>query len=356
MNKAMFYSAAKLAGLIIVVMVLGGASCGLRIKTATPNGGVYRTTDAGKTWQQVVYVGQVKDKAVTIANLDIKQLYVSPLDNKLIYAVAGREGVYESTDAGANWHRFFNTLVVEDMVLNPQTRDIMYLAAENRILRTTNGGKDWQGVYLESTSDVIITTLAIDKVNPKVLYAGTSNGSLLKSIDSGNSWQQVHFFKFKQRLTKVAVQSEDGRIIYVAQPAGNLWRTADGGQNWIEVSQALRDKLKVASGAYRALALIPGVKDALLYATQYGMFRSVDGGQNWTEVKLVTPPNSVAIASLVINPARNQDIFYVAPAAFYRSTDGGASWETLPLPADRKPSSLVISGSDAKTLYLSFTR
>ncbi|MBI5466283.1 MAG: hypothetical protein HY974_03265 [Candidatus Kerfeldbacteria bacterium] len=346
----------RLVPLLLLALILSGASCGFRVRTATPNGGVYRTSDGGKTWRQVVAAGLVKDKPVTIANLDIKKLLISPLDDRVVYALAGRDGVYESQDSGENWHKFFSSLAVQDLVLHPQLRDTLYLAAANRILRTSNGGKDWQEVYLESTPDVSITTLVIDTKNAQVLYAGTSNGGLLRSQDGGSSWQQVHFFKFKQKVAQIAVSPQDSKVIYAALPSGSLWRTADSGQNWTEVSLVFRDKLKINIGSYRALTFLPAGKDGLLYATQYGLFRSLDGGTSWEEVKLVTPPNSINITGLVVSPGNGQEISYVAPAAFYRSRDGGRSWETMSLPANRHPAALVMSPREAKVLYLGFSK
>ena len=340
--------------LVLLAFTLAGVSCSVGVGSTITDGGVYRSSDQAKTWKQIVYVGQSGKKVVTIANLNVRSLAVSPIDTATVYAVAGDNGLYQTTNAGEVWQQVFRGTGVQALALHPRLRDVMYLAAGNRIYRTTNGAKDWQGVYFETTADVAVTDLAIDILNPKVLYAGTSKGSLIKSDDEGASWQPVYFFK--QRVAKVEVNPRDSKVLYVAQPNGSLWRSADAGGTWTEVSLGIRDQLKKTYGSYKALAFLAGRPDAVIYATQYGLFRSLASGTVWEEVKLVTPPNAVGITALVTSPTKEQDIFYATLSTFYRSSDSGASWETLPLPSKRQPTALVLNPSDLQVMYLGFSK
>ena len=103
---------------------------------------------------------------------------------------------------------------------------------------------------------------------------------------------------------------------------------------------------------YRQVILDPTVDDGLLYASQYGLLRSNDGGLIWEELKLLTPPSTTAIYSLVINPKNDREIYYATAKALYRSEDGGKNWITKTLPTSRSGKFLVIDFDETNILYL----
>lgn len=344
----------------LAALILVGAGCSVKVKSGgssgastTPVGGVYKSDNQGRDWSQVVVVTKTPDKLVTIAALGIKRLIVSPLDAKTIYALAGGSGLYVTKDGGEQWQLVYASNV-QSVALHPTNKDVLYVASDNKVLRTENGGQDWKTVYIEPTPQVVIADLDLVVKNPKIVYALTNRGVVIRSDSEGSSWRQLYFFK--QTMLRLYVNQGSPSVLYAPQPSGQLWRSNDAGMSWENTTDALNKQLKVGIQQFRQFSFLPGKLDAFLYSNQQGMYRSFDGGATWEIVKLVTAPSAVNISALVVNPSRADDIFYATPSAFYRSLNGGVTWATLPLPATLLPGALAMHPTDGKTLYLGFTR
>lgn len=357
MNLRTPRTGARLVPGALACLLLLGAGCSVKVSTkgaaTPPGGGVYKSTDQGRTWNQVVFVSQVGSKLVTIATLGIQRLLLSPLDAKTIYALAGPSGLWRTTDAGDHWQQVFAGMV-QSIALHPTNPDIIYLASESKILRTSNGGQDWQTVYIEPTPKVSIVDLGLVSKTPKIMYAVTNRGVVLRSDSEGASWRQMYFLQ--QAIVRLYVNQLAPNVLYAAQDSGQLWRTSDGGVNWNELTAVLAKQVSIGyQRQFRQFAFLPGLADGFLYANQQSMYRSTDGGVTWSEVKLVTAPSSISITALAIDPSRVDDVFYATPQAFYRSTNGGQTWATLPLPVGLAPTALALHPTDGKTLYLGFS-
>lgn len=353
-------SSSALVATCLAASILLGASCGVRLKSsgggnqsATPGGGVYKSQDQGKTWQQVVFVSRNERRTVTIAGLSLQRIVISPVDPNHVYALAGGGGLYETRDGGSTWKQLFDG-PVQGFAPHSANREVLYLASGSKILRTANGGQDWQTVYIEPTPKVLITDLDLVAANPKTVYALTNSGVVLRSDSEGTTWRKTYFFK--QTAVRLYVNQRAERVVYIALPTGSLWRSGDGGDTWTDASLGIREQLKVPVRPFRALAFLPGHSDAVLYANQQGLYRSPDGGVTWEEVKIVTAPAAISITALAVNPKRAEDIYYATAAAFYHSANGGGTWSTLPLPTQLLPGALAAHPADGKTIYLGFTR
>lgn len=344
---------------ILIVVLFMGASCGVSMKpkgeavSQPTGGGVYKSNDQGKAWEQVVFIEKNEKRTSTIATLGIQRLYISPIDNDHIYAQTKSNGLYETINAGAVWKQTF-TSPIQGLAIHPSNKAIAFLASDNKILKTIDGGTNWETVHIDPTPQVQIVDLGIINSMPKTLYAVTSKGVLLRSDNEGASWRKPYTFKLTP--TRLFINQSMPRVIYLAATNGAIWRSGDGGDNWIETTLALRDKLHTSVKQFRALSFIPNRADAFLYANQMGIYRTYDGGVNWEEVKIVTTPSAVNIAAVAVNPKRADDIYYVTPSAFYHSNNNGLTWSTLPLPTNLIPSSLIHHSSDGRTLYLGFSR
>lgn len=337
-------------GFAVVTLVLFGAACGV---AQVADGGVYRTGDSGKTWQQVVFVGQDKKRVVRIDNVDVNQIVVSPINSSTLYAVSNADGIFLSDNKGDQWKQIAKGPLTS-FALHSKVKETLYATAGNRVSATIDGGATWQTLYIENTPQVGIAQVLVDSQQPDRVFALTTKGGLLRSLDKGSSWQLL--YTFTDRVLSVVQNPRDTRILYGSVVNGTLWRSADAGQTWLQLVPPQVDGKPIKFGAFRALAFLPEGSDAFLYASQYGLARTLDGGQNWTLLQLVTRPNTVAITGLAIDAKNSQHLSYVAGSAFYRSTDAGRTWETLRLPSSRIPTSLASDPGDGNILYLGFTK
>ena len=185
---------------------------------AASSGGVWKSSDGGNNWKPIF------DDQPTAS---IGSLAVAPSDPNVIYVgsgeanirgnVAAGNGIYKSTDAGKTWQRVWNQEgQIGTMIVHPLNPDIAFAAVlghafgpnpERGVYRTTNGGKDWQRVlsYKDAPSDVGASDVCFDPSNPRILFAGlwqtrrrpwelTSGGpgsGLYMSRDGGDTWKQL---------------------------------------------------------------------------------------------------------------------------------------------------------------------
>lgn len=229
-------------------------------------GGVWKTTDAGVTWRNV------SDGFFKTAS--VSDLCVSPSDPNVIYAGMGEstirtdvthgDGVYKSTDAGRSWKHcgLADTRHIGKVRVHPRNPDRVYVAAlghafgpneERGVFRSSDGGKSWEKVlYVSEKAGAV--DLSIDPQNPDILYAsfwevhrhfwelssGGPGSGLWKSTDGGDTWADISRSKGLPQaglLGKIGVSAspaQAGRVwaLVEAKEAPGLYRSDDFGGSW----------------------------------------------------------------------------------------------------------------------------
>ncbi|MFA4937271.1 MAG: hypothetical protein WC575_03225 [Patescibacteria group bacterium] len=336
-------------GLFVIILVLSGCTFGISNKAL--GGGVFKSSDNGVIWQQKIFVAKGKKTNVTIDSMNVSRIIFSPLDSKTVYALSPESGIYISENEADQWKKYFGA-GVNSLALHPQQKDISYIASGNKIYKTIDGGQNWLQIYIEGTPDVSLTDIIIDNNNFDVLFSTTSKGTLLKSLDAGNSWQAL--YRFNKGISRLFLNLQTG-VMYAAMPTRGLWRSVDKGLTWEDLQPNLESLVK-KPGTFRQMIFIPGTVDGLFYVTAYGLFKTVDGGKSWTSINLVTPPSAVGINTLTINPQANNEIFYALNFLIYYSSDGGINWVTRPSPAKQAATALTINPNDPNIVYMGTTR
>lgn len=160
------------------------------IYAATNKGDVLKSSDNGKTWQTIQRLGS-----------SVRQILVDKDDTRIIYLVTVSKGLFKTMDGGKTWsHREKETDLNEALDPFRDSEEGMYLvqdltqkdtfiyASQYGLLKTTNGGMDWERIDLITAArKVTIYSLAIDPVNSNIIYYGTDN-TLYKSTDGGKNW------------------------------------------------------------------------------------------------------------------------------------------------------------------------
>ncbi len=189
--------------------------------TPTTDGGVFRSSDGGETWQQKVVIS----KNQTIAGTDVLFIKIDSIDPKIIYAGTKGDGIFKSMDGGDVWYRLNETNTVftkranvYDMAIDPKNPNILYVGTYQdrfgRLFRSPDAGKSWEEVYRVSREQYAIFAVAVDSYDPLVVYMGTAEGGLFKSLDYGKSWRIINWFD--DVISDIEVNPRDTRTVYVS--------------------------------------------------------------------------------------------------------------------------------------------
>ncbi len=305
-------------------------------------GGVWKTTDYGKSWKNISdgYFSTGSIGAIRVSASDPEIMYVGTGSDGIRSNVITGRGVYKSTDSGKTWV-FLGLRAVGQIgavEIHPGNPDIVYVAAlgqafgpnpERGIFRTLDGGKTWEKVlFISDQTGGIDLELAPD--NPNIVYAslwrgerkpwtiisGGLEGGLYKSSDSGTSWKQVTegLPSGLRGKSDLAVSQADPRRVYVLMEApegeGGLYRSDDYGESFqlISTYAPLLDR----PFYYCNLDADPTNAD-ILYSNATGFYKSENGGNSWQRRSTPHGDNH----DMWINP--------LDPNVFIQSNDGGAN-------------------------------
>lgn len=363
----------KILKLIIIfsLPLLVGAGCSLTPKKTVQDGGIWFSPDKAESWEQKVFIssGEKKDDASDDELLDranVIFLKFHPLDSRILYANTN-QGVYFSEDSADTWQPIFINGQVLDIAPDPATRGTLYAAVGNTLIKTEDNGGAWNQIFVDSRG-ASVSQVVVHPLNPDLIYITTNTvgkkpiGELLQSFDGGTTWQkiesltaQVREKRFKSfNIRKLLINPRDPQQIYIATQAQGIWTSFDSGATWQNMIENYREF--AGSTDYRDLQIDETRDGAMLYASAYGLLWTFDWGFSWSSIDLLTPPGSVNIRALALNPNNPDEIYFANEKVLYKTTNGGANWVTKNLPSSRLPASLVVDFFDGNKLYLGVER
>jgi photosystem II stability/assembly factor-like uncharacterized protein len=316
-------------------------------------GGVWKTTDFGRTWFNISdgYFQTGSIGAISIAPSDVNVIYVGTGSDGLRSNVIGGRGVYKSTDAGDSW-MFVGLREVGQIgavLIHPTDPNLVYVAAigdafgpgpKRGVYRSRDGGTSWEQVLFVSDSTGAVD-LEFAPDNPQEIYAsmwraerkpwtiisGGHEGGVYKSSDGGDSWTQItdDLPSGLRGKSDLAVSAANPNRLYVLMEApegdGGLYRSEDRGQSFELVSTY--EQLLRRPFYYCNVDADPSNAD-VVYVNSEGFFKSVDGGKNWE--RLSTPHGDNH--DMWINPDYPDIIVQSNDGGANVTLDGGKSWST----------------------------
>ncbi len=322
---------------------------------AQVNGGVFKSIDYGRTWQPIFDdqpTGSVGAIAVSISNPDI--IYVGSGEGLHRPDLSVGDGIYKSTDAGKTWAHLGlrDGQQIAQLAIDPRNPDRLFVAVaghpygpndERGIFRSADGGKTFEKVLYrdENTgaSDVLI-----DPANSHVVFAtlwesregpwengvfNGPNGGIFKSLDGGKTWNQLsnglpqHVV---QANLAVAPSSPKTLLATVRTSiSSKLYRSEDGGESWKVATDDPRPSAGIGGGDLPLVRFDPK-NPAIVYSPTVVCWKSVDGGKTWDGWR--GAPGGDDYQNVWINPNNPDIILLGSDQGAIVTVNGGQSWSS----------------------------
>jgi len=317
----------------------------------TVGGGMWKTEDAGISWNNISdgFFKTASVGAVAVSESDPNVIYVGMGEHapRGVMTSSG-DGVYRSTDAGRTWTHLGlkKTRHISRIRIHPSNPDIAYVAAqgtiygpnpERGIYKTMDGGKNWKLIH-HVDDKTGAADLSMDMTNPRILYAsmwdyqrfpwtvrsGGPGSGVWKSTDSGETWKKLEGGLPKE-MGKVAVDVSRANpdIVYANIEAeldkSGVYKSTDAGKTWKLVC---KDRITVARAWYYIEIYADPMDENIVYVMNAPYLKSVDGGKTFESIRVPHGDQH----DMWINPHNNKNIINANDGGSNISFNDGKSW------------------------------
>lgn len=250
-------------------------------------------------------------------------------------------GVWHSPDAGTSWTRMRGPFPlnsrIQALVAHPQKPHSVFAAGDTGLFVSHDGGANWERLGVQGDLPTI-WSLAVDPVDPDIIFAGTRPAAVYRSRDGGRHWQQLDIDIAQECaigtpfVTALVVDPDDHRIVWAGVEIDGVFRSMDGGDTF----HALGTKDKWPLPYARGMAVRPDASGVLFAGCGESttgergyVLRTKDFGQRWETMKLPTEANAT-VWGLSTHPAdANRIVAFTLLGEVYASEDAGTSWRKI---------------------------
>ncbi|MCX7930087.1 MAG: PKD domain-containing protein, partial [Chlorobi bacterium] len=283
---------------------------------------IWRSTNSGQSWTIVSY--WVRGNTVPYVHADQHAMLFKPGTTELWVGCDG--GVFRTTDLGSTWDDLSSGLGILQVYRMNQLRGsttptILAGTQDNGTNRRTSSGS-WAQVYGGDGMEN-----AIDWQTPTTMYCSIYYGSFYRSTNSGSSWTSITPSGESQNggwVTPFHMHPSNAQMLYAAYRT--IYRSTNRGTNWTSLGAPLATNARA-----RYLAVAPSDPNVIVAGTSSTMFRTINGGANWTSIMGNLP---TSVSNVTIAPNDTATIWatcsnWSSGQKVFRSTDGGSTWNNL---------------------------
>jgi photosystem II stability/assembly factor-like uncharacterized protein len=318
-------------------------------------GGVFKTTDAGNNWKNVTdgSLGVGSIGAIAVAPSDPNVVYVGTGSACPRGNISSGDGIYKSTDAGKTWKHFGlrDAGQIAKIRVHPRDPDLVYVAAlgnifgpnkDRGVFRWNNGTETWDHV-LEISERTGVVDLSMDPNNPRILFAGawaaerkpwamnsgSEDGGIYRSADAGDNWTRLEGGLPTGLVgkTSVAVSPANSERVWALIEAegdnGGVFRSDDGGESWSRIN----GDANLRQRPWYYIHIYADPKDEnTVYALNVGFYKSIDGGKTFDQrIRVPHGDNH----DLWVNPDDPMNMINANDGGANVTFDGGGSWSSI---------------------------
>ncbi|HEY1528329.1 MAG TPA: glycoside hydrolase [Candidatus Angelobacter sp.] len=322
------------------------------------NGGVWKTNDYGRTWQPIFDAQPTGSiGAIAVAASDPNVVYVGSGEGLHRPDLSVGDGIYKSTDAGKTWTHLGlrDGQQIPQLAVDPRDPNKVFAAVaghpygpnkERGVYRSTDGGQNFQKVLPTADDENIgASDVLIDPTNPEIVYAtlwearegpwenGAWNGAgggIFKSTDGGQTFTQLTGGLPNDIIqAHIAIaESNPNRLIALVASKPNsvgLYRSDDAGATWAQITTDTRPAGRIGGGDLSVPRFNPKDPDMVI-VTSTVTWKSTDGGKTWTGFR--GAPGGDDYQNLWINPNNPQTMIIVSDQGAIVTVNGGETWSS----------------------------
>jgi photosystem II stability/assembly factor-like uncharacterized protein len=335
------------------VTIAGVLNNNLTYYTGTTGGGLWKTEDAGLTWQNISdgFFKTSSVGAVAVSESDPNIIFVGMGEHapRGVMTSYG-DGVYKSTDAGKTWRKMGLDMTrhISNISIHPLNPDIVYVAAQGAlhgpnedrgIYKSTDGGKTWRKtLYVDAETGC--SDLSMDMTNPSILYAamweyrrlpwqvksGGKGSGLYKSTDGGETWNKMENGLPKEMgKMGISVSRANANKVYAViesdtkKEQGGVFVSNNAGESWTRIS---KDHNTTQRAWYYIEIFADPMNENTVYVLNTSVLKSIDGGKTWGRVSGSHGDHH----GLWINPRNNKNIALANDGGGAVTYNGGQTW------------------------------
>jgi photosystem II stability/assembly factor-like uncharacterized protein len=323
-------------------------------------GGLFNSTDEGRTWAAVKGVD----------NFGVRSLVAAP--SKPTRFISGTlHGVMMSEDSGQTWTRISDPQSMEmqgitAVAVDPQNPDLIYAGTSHLPWKTTDAGKTWASIHSGMIDDSDVFSLYVDHSNPEDVFASACSG-IYASVNRGDLWKKLAGIPNTSRRTHVIRKDPANPSIIFAGTTTGLFKSANSGASWrtlndAQVNSMVFDPAKsgeiymameyegigktdndgenitLSNNGFvdRSISSVTRSGDKFIavepsLGESTGIFVSVDRGDSWKQMKDVKGLLGVHLGAITGLPDDAKILLAAGPRELYKSVDGGFLWKPLPM-------------------------
>jgi photosystem II stability/assembly factor-like uncharacterized protein len=337
-----------LSFLFVLTFLLSGCSLNTALvstKDLMANATVIKTDDAGSTWNPKIKVDDKK----TIASVDVLSMVINPNDSNIVYIGTVADGLFVTKDAGETWSQVAFPEKAYGLVIDPNNPDIMYasgvLNGRAKIFKRLAEGQEWKEIYTEPANGTTISSIAIDRTNSRVLYAGTSEGVIIKTTDAGVSWTNIK--KAEGPIIGIGFDNSNASHVFFGVFQTGVLETKNAGATVEDITE----KVDTANHNRSVYTLVadPYLSGVVYVGTEAGIFKK--SGETWVPMNMIESSKVFPVRAIAVNPKNSKEIMYSSAKAIYKSVDSGTTWSTFQLNTSKELSTIKYDPMDPSKIY-----
>jgi photosystem II stability/assembly factor-like uncharacterized protein len=298
------------------------------------------SSDGGRTWER-------RDKG--LEDFSVRAIAVDATDANIV-VVGGLTGVYRSKNAGRSWEQISEQINVESLAIDPRSHDRIFVGTWRQGWRTDDGGKSWKHIAEGMVLDTDMFHITIDPKRPDNLWVATC-GWVYNSRNGGDKWTRYRDGFNNRRIHDVDIDPCNEDVVYAGSVAG-LYRSEDQGKSWYVLSDEGLVINSVVLHPQRPERIVLGIEGD-------GVYVSNDRGKTFQRTS--DGLHNLRITTLVPDPFQKDRVYAAvvfggAASGIYRSDDAGKTWaKSSRMPLPEVLSMTVATEADAEVKFIAGT-